>query len=133
MSSVQDQPLTAESAARGRVRGPWLSIVATVAVSALLLAVGGFLLGTVQGDIPWPATPGEEAVYYTGRYLAWAGVALALFGAVAVAITSKGRWRTKRLGWGWGVLTLATSAAVGGAAFISAFAVAQEYYLFAFS
>ncbi|NYF16513.1 hypothetical protein HDC37_001338 [Microbacterium sp. AK009] len=100
-------------------------------MSALLLAFGGFLLGTVQGDMPWPATPAEEAVYYSGGYLAWGAVVFALVGAVAVAIISKMRSTTKRLGWG--ALTFATTAVVGGAAFFSAFAVAQEHYLFAFS
>lgn len=134
MSSVRNQPLTTtESAELGRVRGPWLSMAVTVALSALLLAAGGFLLGTVEGDIPWPATPAEEAVYYSGRYLAWGAVALALVGSVAVAVISKVRSMTEGLGWGWGVLTFAASAVVGGVAFFSAFAVAHEHYLFAFS
>ncbi|GAA1661874.1 hypothetical protein GCM10009807_02060 [Microbacterium lacus] len=41
-------PKAAESAELGQVHGPWLSMTATVTLSALLLAAGGFLLGTAK-------------------------------------------------------------------------------------
>ena len=44
------------------------------------------------------STPAEEAIYYSGRYLAWGAVALTSMGAVAVAFISKARSMTEGLG-----------------------------------
>lgn len=134
MSHVQDQaPTTSERVDSSRVLGPWLSMAATVTLSALLLAVSGFLFGTVEGDIPWPATPSEETVYYSARYLSWGGVALAFVGAVAVAVISKARLMTLRLGWGWAGLTFVACGLLGGIAFFSAYGIGHEHFLFAFT
>ena len=105
----------------------------TLTMSLLLLAASGFLNGTMEGDIPWPATPAEEAVYYSARYLAWGGVALALVGGVVVAFISKRRSLTAGLGWGWGILTFVTCGLMGAVVFFSAYALGNEHFLYAFS
>lgn len=132
MSHVQDQPATTTvQADSGRFTGPWALMAVTVVVTTLMFVASGFLFGTVQGDIPWPATPSEETVYYTARYLSWGGVALAFICAVAVGVTSKVRSMT--LGWGWGFLTFLICGLLGAIAFFSALAIGQEHYLFVFT
>lgn len=134
MSQVQDQPaINTVQADFGRISGPWGPMAVTVTVTTLLFVASGFLFGTVQGDIPWPATPSEEAIYYTARYLSWGGVALAFVGAIAVTVISKVRSMTRRLGWEWGFLTFVICGLLGAIAFFSAYTIGQEHYLAAFT
>lgn len=62
----------------------WLPFLILGALSLLLLAAAGFINGTIEWDVPWPATTREIEVFNLGRYLLWGGIA-ALLLAVATA------------------------------------------------
>jgi len=131
MSTIE-QRLAAPLDASGRAaRTSWAPLIVTAVLTTLLLGVSGFLFGTVQGDIPWPATPAEETVYYTARGLGWGAAAVAFAGAITVAVFPPSLTRGVR--WFWGVVTLIGSGFLGAIAFFTAYAFAQANYLFAFT
>ena len=132
MSTMEGRkPVPVADAARGTARTPWLVVTAIAALTALLLAASGFLFGTVEGDIPWPATQADETVYYTARGLEWGAIAVAMVGAIAVAVFTW--WRAHANGWLPFVVTLVASAVLGGVAFFTAYAFGHANYLFAFT
>ncbi|MCT9820809.1 hypothetical protein N3K63_10990 [Microbacterium sp. W1N] len=131
MGTLAEQTTSVLDAAPRTARISWRPLVVTAALVVLLFGASGFLFGTVQGDIPWPATQAEETVYRTASGLEWGGFAVAFMGATAVAI-----WPPRRAGgarWLWALVALVGSAILGGVVFVSAFGFAQANYLFAFT
>lgn len=112
-------------------RTSWLPLIVTGVLTTLLLGASGFLFGTVQGDIPWPATQAEETVYYTARGLEWAGLAVPFVGAITVAFFPPTRTRGSR--WIWTLVTLIGSGFLGALVFFTAYAFGEANYLFAFT
>lgn len=112
-------------------RSAWAIIALTLFVPVSLLAIGGFLMGTVEGDIPWPSTPQEASVYYTARDLSWTAVALAILGAVAVAVVS----RRQPIGFRvtWAAFAFGATAVLGGIVFFGAYALGNGQYLSVFT
>lgn len=132
MSTVTErEPAPALDAAPGAVRGSWVAVAAIFVGTALLCAVSGFLFGTVQGDIPWPATQAEETVYYTARGLNWGAIAFAVVGTFAIAVFPWRRAPADR--WLLAAVTLVGSAFLGMIVFFIVYAIGQENFLFAFT
>lgn len=132
MSTVtaRDQALI-EDVTPDTARRPWIAVTAVIVVTTVLCAVSGFLFGTVQGDIPWPATQAEETVYYTARGLNWGAIAFAVVGTLAVAVIP---WRPAPADrWLVAAVTLVGSGFLGMIVFFIAYAIGQENFLFAFT
>lgn len=131
MNAVAEREPASVDDAPGELGGSWVALIATGVVVTLLVAVSGFLFGTMQGDIPWPATPTEEAVYNTASVLQWAAIPVPLIGAIVVALCPPPQVRGSR--WLWTTVTLVGSAILGLVVFFMAFGIAQENYLFLFT
>ena len=69
MSTVAAQESAAATNERADSSGSWVALIAVGLLMTVLAAASGFLFGTMQGDIPWPATPAEETIYYTAQAL----------------------------------------------------------------
>lgn len=94
--------------------------VATGLVTTVLVGFGGYLLGTVDGDVPWPATAEESGTYNAGRTLVYVAVGAALAGATALILLAKhGRYRPLP----WALVTVAVTALVALAVFAGSYAL----------
>lgn len=100
-------------------RAPFVLIALSIVAALAMFAVGGSLLGPLDGDIPYPATAHEEATYDAGGALAWGGVAVAALTAVQVAVVAHRRRVRAAPGWGFFVFVLVAS--LGAATFFAAF------------
>lgn len=129
MTTMERQRETPHGGAQRTPRSSWVPLIASAVLTTILLGVSGFLFGTMQGDIPWPATRAEETVYYTARGLEWAALAIPFLGAIAVAVVRPTRTGGSR--WLWALVTLIGSGILGAVAFFSAYFFAQANYLFA--
>lgn len=109
-------------------RTSWAPLIVTAALTVVLLGASGFLSGTLQGDMPWPATPAEQTVYDTGRALMWGGVTAIVVGTIAATALPPTRAGGGR--WLWGMVTLVGSIFLGGVVFLSVFGLAQTNYAF---
>lgn len=131
MSTVAAQESAAATNERADSSGSWVAFIAVGLLMTVLAAASGFLFGTMQGDIPWPATPAEETIYYTAQALEWAAIPVPLLGAIAVACFPPPRVRGSR--WLWTTVALVGSAILGLVVFFVAFGIAQENYLSLFT
>lgn len=131
MTTMEQRREAPHGGAQQTSRSSWVPLIATAALTIILLGVSGFLFGTMQGDIPWPATRAEESVYYTARGLEWGALAVPFLGAITVAVVPPTRTHGGR--WLWAFVTLIGSGILGAVAFFSAYFFAQANYLFAFT
>lgn len=98
-------------------------------VTLVLLAASGFLNGTVEWDIPWPATDAEEAVYYTARDLLWAGWAGIALTGVAAGLSRPDLTAALRVGVG--VAACVGMSVLGLTVLMAASEIGRECFLFA--
>lgn len=93
-----------------------------VTVTVLLaVAVSGFMSGLVDGDLPWPATPGEEATYFGAKYWLVGAVFVWLIG-LAVILAGKQRQPSRRRVVAWYV---AVGVLGGGVIYLLALSIGQ--------
>jgi hypothetical protein len=97
----------------------WVA-VAVGLIATVLVSFGGYLLGTVDGDSPWPATAEESGAYYTGRTLIYAAAGVLIAGTAAVILISKRRGCNPLA---WALVTAATTGFVALGAFACAYAL----------
>lgn len=103
----------------------WVLVVVTLAQ----LAISGFLNGTIEWDVPWPATEAEQTVFDAARYLLWSGwVGIAATGIFA-GLSRTDLTAPKRVGFGLAAATM--TSVVGLLVVVSAYHVGREYFLFA--
>ena len=119
MSAAEVPTEPAEGESLNRQRFPFVLAVLSVLAPLVMLTISGFLLGPLDGDLPYPPTPQEEIAYNAGKWIAWAAIAAAVAGAILVSIAS--HKRRMSAGAGWGVVTLAATGALGVMVFFVAF------------
>ncbi|OZB86158.1 hypothetical protein [Microbacterium sp. 13-71-7] len=96
---------------------PYLAVVFLVA-TLIAAAISGYFNGTVNGDIPFPATGAEQAHYDSGRMWMIVGLVSALCAVVALIIWSARRARKSA---GWAAVGVIAGLAVGSAMVFYAF------------
>ena len=110
-----------------RRRRAWTWVLGSVTL--VLLAASGFLNGTVEWYIPWPATDAEEAVYYTARDLLWSGWAGIALTGVAAGLSRPDLTTALRIGVAIGACV--GISVLGLTILVAASEVGREHFLFA--
>ena len=132
MSLVRDETAAiTEQSESGKWRVPWSGIVAAVVMPVPFFLVSGFFFGTIEGDIPWPATGRDELIYTTSDAFLWVGVAIGLVSLVFCATFPRRiplRFRLANVGIATVLFALAACAT-----FFGAYAFGHENFLFAFT
>lgn len=91
-----------------------------VLVATVLAGYGGYLLGPVNGDIPWPATSGESGAYYAGRSLIYVAVGVAVAGVMSLILVARRRGSNP---FAWALITAVATAILALGAFAGAYAL----------
>lgn len=96
-----------------------LSLIVVLSATALA-GYGGYLLGPLNGDIPWPATSDESGAYYAGRNLIYVAAGVAVAGVVSLIFLAKKRGSSP---FAWPVITASATTILALGAFAGAYAL----------
>lgn len=94
--------------------------LAAVLVATVLAGYGGYLLGPLNGDIPWPATADESSAYYAGRRLIYVALGVAIAGVIGLIFVA---WKRGSSLLAWPLITAVTTAILAVGAFAGAYAL----------